>query len=130
MPAKKPAAKPAAKKPAAKKPAAKKTPAKKPAVRKVVDPEATPVEFAGEALEVPAVEVTPADAGEGGEETPRPLTDIDPKVQAGGVGGAIGLVVLWALQEYADVVPPEIVQGAILLIITGLFAYMKKNAAS
>lgn len=113
---------------AAKKPAAKK-PVKKPAA-KPVNPDDVPVVFAEENLGEDITASVVGDPGEGGDITPRSPLDIDPKVQAGGIGGAAGILVLWLLQTYAHVNPPEIVQGAILLIIAGIFAYFKKNAAS
>ena len=126
---------------ATKKPAApkKKAPAKKPAAKKVdptkLAPLEVPVTFPEDALEAPAVtESIVGDPGEGGGDIePRSPLDIDPKVQAGGVGGAVGLVALWLLNTYGPTAlqnPPEIIQGALLLIIAGIFAYAKKNAAS
>ena len=48
--------------------------------------------------------------------------NLHPKVAAGGIGGAVALIVLWGL-SYAVTIPPE-VAGAFTLVISTLCAWL------
>jgi len=56
-----------------------------------------------------------------------PNAPINPKVTAATAAvtgtGSVGVIVLWLLDEYADVDPPSIVKGAIVVLITAAAAF-------
>lgn len=48
------------------------------------------------------------------------------KVAAGGVGGALSIVLVYALGEFGVNMPNEVAQ-AITVLVAGVFAYFKRN---
>lgn len=50
----------------------------------------------------------------------------DPKVKAGGYGGAVTTIGMWALEEFAHLDVPGYVGAAAAFLIGGFFAWLKK----
>lgn len=127
MPTPKPSKKPAAKKPAAKKPAPKKAAApKKPVAAK---PAITSSNTSADTIDLrvdPNAQII-GDPGNAGVEAPA-WNDINPKVNAAGIGGAAYTVALYVASQFgvdlSDVPVEVLAAGGVL--VAWLSGYMKR----